>query len=55
MKMSGTQLLQTADDLPSPPKMKKFWGTMKNPRERTMAENLATGGESMGNMLADGL
>ena len=35
-------------------KMKKFWGTMKNPRERTMADSLATGCESPGNMPADG-
>ena len=35
-------------------KMKKFWGTTKNPRERTTAEILATGGENLGNMLADG-
>jgi hypothetical protein len=55
MKMSGTRLLKSADGRPSSPKIKKFWGTMKNPRERTMAESLATGGESMGNMLADGL
>ena len=53
MKMSSTRLLKTAADRPSPPKMKKFWGTMKNPRERTMAESLVTGGESRGNMLAD--
>jgi hypothetical protein len=53
MKMSGMRWLKMAADRPSPPKMKKFWGTMKNPRERTMAESLATGGESLGNMLAD--
>jgi hypothetical protein len=35
-------------------KMKRFWGTVKNPQERTMAESLATGGDSRGNMLADG-
>jgi hypothetical protein len=30
--------LNPADDRPSPPEMKKFWGTVKNNRERTMAE-----------------
>ena len=30
--------------------MKKFWGTVKNPWERTTAGSLATGGESRGIM-----
>lgn len=50
MRMSGTRLLKTAAVRPSPPRMKKFWGTVKNPWERTTAGSLATGGESRGIM-----
>jgi hypothetical protein len=46
--LRGSPISSTVS-LNSGTKMKKFWG-LKNPRERTMAESLANGGE---NMLAD--